>query len=288
MKLRLQLIFALSVSAVTFASALPTFAQDERGTPSWGKSAYGQSFFAELQRIFGRFRDADLRRVFEAAKPVRCSDLVSDTGEWRDVAFFNEYRKFGDWYRTSLDEVKDDPAVYVFKGTCAEEQSHVEVTTEFPVEQSFKEYGRGRIRFHDIHLITNPPVVAHVDNRTGAYTFDLPYLFRVSHKDTYPLYALNAPTLSDRYAPEVTNRWECKAVADENVTYQFLICHDTLVWRDAEAGSRNSGGSYGSSAFSILSDGKQASSAVKLTFGESLQVERKSEYAHSSDQLGVW
>jgi hypothetical protein len=90
-----------------------------------------------------------------------------------------------------------------------------------------------------------------------------------------------APTSSDE-------RRECKAVADENVTYQFLICHDTLVWRDAEAGSRNSGGSYGSSAFSILSDGKQASSAVKLTFGESLQIEHKSEYAHSSDQFVVW
>jgi hypothetical protein len=95
---------------------------------------------------------------------------------------FNEYRKFGDWYRTSPNEVRDDPAVYRFRETCSEQQSHVEVTTEFPVEQSFRDYRRGRIRLRDIRLITNPPVVARVDNHTGAYTFDLPYLFRVRKK----------------------------------------------------------------------------------------------------------
>jgi hypothetical protein len=260
MKLKVQLILASSIFAVTIVSAPAAYAQSE----------FGQSFFTELHRIFGRFHDTDLRRVFDSAKPVRCSDLVSDTGEWRDVAFFNEYRRFGDWYRASLDEVKGDPAAYTFKGLCSDERSRVEVTTTFPVEQSFEEYRRGGRRFRDIRLIVNPPVLAHVDNLTGAYTFDLPYLFRVSHKGRYPLYALNAPTPSDQYAPEVTNHWECKSVSDENVTYRFLICHDTLVWRHQETGNHN-GGAYGSSAFSILSDGRQAFSTVRLAFDESAQ-----------------
>jgi hypothetical protein len=258
MKLNFKLILVSSVFAASGVSAPAAYAQ----------SAFSQGFFTELHRIFGRFHDADLQRVFDSAKPARCSDLVSDTGEWRDVAFFNEYRKFGDWYRTTLDEVKGDPTAYMFKGTCSGERSRVEVTTAFPVEQSFDDYRHRRIRFRDIRMIVNPPVVAHVDRATGAYTFDLPYLFRVSHKGGYPLYALNAPTLSDRYAPEVTNHWECKAVTAESVTYQFLICHDTLVWRDDEAGKQNSVRSYGSSAFSILSDGKQAFSAVRLAFDE--------------------
>jgi hypothetical protein len=64
-----------------------TYAEGEREIPSLKTGPFGQSFFTKLPRIFGQFRDADLRRIFDAAKPVRCSDLVSDTGEWRDVAF---------------------------------------------------------------------------------------------------------------------------------------------------------------------------------------------------------
>jgi hypothetical protein len=29
-----------------------------------------------LRTIFGRFRDADLKRAFETARPIQCSDLV--------------------------------------------------------------------------------------------------------------------------------------------------------------------------------------------------------------------
>ena len=268
MRLRLQPTFALSVLALILASESTAYGQRERRIPSPSKSAFGQSFFTELQRIFGQLHEADLQRAFDAAKPVRCSDLISGTGEWLDVAFFNEHRRFAAWYRTSLEEVRSDPTRYIFKGTCAEEQPAVEVTTEFPVDQSVKDYFAGRIRFPDIRLIINAPVTAHVDSRTGAIIFDLPYLFRVSNKDAHPLDALNAPNLSDRYAPEVAVHWECKSVSDRGVTYQFLICHDTLVFRQEKAGSRNRGGLHGSSAFSILSDGKQAFSAVKLAFGE--------------------
>src|SRR6516165_6725502 len=79
---------------------------------------YGAKFFDQLQRIFGRFRDSELKRVFDSAGPIQCSELATDKGEWREVAFFNENRKLGDWYRERLDEVRGDLAVYIFKGAC--------------------------------------------------------------------------------------------------------------------------------------------------------------------------
>src|SRR5262245_58528326 len=70
----------------------------------------GGRFFNQLQKVFGRFRDSDFQRVFELARPIECSELVTENGEWREVAFFNENRTLGGWYRTSLREVKNDLA----------------------------------------------------------------------------------------------------------------------------------------------------------------------------------
>src|SRR5579862_1346257 len=106
----------LSLLVVTVAR-IDAYAQQGRETPT-SQHEYGTRFFDQLGRIFGRFRDADLRQVFQAARPIQCSDLVMGTGEWRAVAFFNENRKLGDWYRKSIDEVKHDLAVYSFKGSC--------------------------------------------------------------------------------------------------------------------------------------------------------------------------
>src|SRR5262249_10095267 len=81
-----------------------------------------------------------------------------------------------------------------------------------------------------------------------------------------PIYTLNPRRLSDRYATDVMNRWECKLVSAEDVTYQFLICHTTLVPRNTAPGTGRTV-PFGASAYSILSDGKEASSNVKLMFG---------------------
>jgi hypothetical protein len=259
MRLQLKRIFASTTIMLALMSAT-------------AGSAYAQhsTFLDQLRKIFGRFRDSDLRQVFDTAKPVVCSDLVSGSGEWREVAFFNEYRPFGDWHRTSLDEVRRDLAAYVFQGTCTGWDSAVHVTTQFPVEESIKAYEDRKIHRRDIAIHVNAPVRASFDSQTGAYTFDLPYLFRISDRDTVPLYALNARTPSDRYATDVTNRWECKLIADNELTYQFLICHTRLVFNDSE--SENHGSAlFGTSAFSVLSDGREASSSVKLTFGEAPQ-----------------
>jgi hypothetical protein len=254
MKWQLQLAFTSILLLFTAAFAGP----QEPDT--------GRNFVYQLQRVFGRFNNADLHRVFDSASPLLCSELAGGTGEWREVAFFNEYRQFGDWYRTSLEEVKADLAVYVFNGPCTGQMSPVQVTTRFPVEESLQAYRDGKIRFREIDVKNNAPVSARFDMSTGAYRFDLPYLFRVSDGDQTHLYTLSARRLLDRYAAEVTNRWECKSIADADVTYNFLICRTTVVLHDGSAGSPPP---YGTVAFSILSDGKEASAAVTLTFGTS-------------------
>lgn len=56
-------------------------------------------------------------------------------------------------------------------------------------------------------------------------------------------------------------------MADDEVTYQFLICLTRLVFREAGV-TTAAGAPLGTSAFSILSDGKEALSSVKLTFSD--------------------
>jgi hypothetical protein len=270
--------------AFALCAGLSALAQREREIPPLDTSDYGGKFFDQLRSIFGRFRDADLRRVFERARPIQCSDLVTDQGEWREVAFFNENRKLGDWYRTSIDEVRSDLAVYIFKGGCGGQRASVQVTTEFPVEESYNAYRDGRIRFRNIDVNVNAPVTARFDSQSQAYVFDLPYLFRVRRADGDQVYTLNPRTLSDRYVPGLTNRWECKSVVAEDVTYQFLICNTTLVRTNAPAGNRNSAPSFGASGYSILSDGKEASSSVKLTYGDETSPKVETAETHPVEQ----
>ncbi|HEY2380626.1 MAG TPA: hypothetical protein VGK48_05530 [Terriglobia bacterium] len=238
---------------------------DPSTEPSRGD--YSAKFFDDLQKIFGRFRDSDLKRVFDAAQPVQCSDLITDKGEWREVAFFNENRKLGDWYHKTLDEVKADLSVYIFKGACGGQRAALRVTTEFPVGESIERAEAGKIRFDQIDVNLNAPASVIFDPQSRAYTFDLPYLFHVRSETGDMVYTLQARTYDDRYDPTVTNHWDCKAVKADDVTYQFLICHNTLVPRDARERYEDKG-SFGSSAYSILSDGKEASSSVHLSFGD--------------------
>src|SRR5262245_13715211 len=212
-------------------AAPEAYALSERDSPA-SHEEYGAKFFEELHSICGRFRDADLKRVFQSAHAIQCSDLVTDRGEWRQVAFFNENRKLGDWYRSSLDEVKSDLAAYVFKGGCGGQHASVQVTTKFPVDESISAYQQGRISFRQIDISVNSPVTASYESQTQAYVFDLPYLFKVTDNNGNPIYTLNPRRLSDRYATDVTNRWECKSVTADDVTYEFLICHTTLIPRN--------------------------------------------------------
>ena len=228
---------------------------------------YDRKFFDQLRIVFGRFRDADLQDAFQAAGAIECSELITDKGEWRELAFFNEDRKLGDWYRRSIDEVKIDPAVYIFQGPCSGDRGAVQLTTKFPVDESVEAYKRGRIPFEQIALNVNKTVSAAFDSRTQAYTFDLPYLFLISRQGDLSVYSLYPPRLADRYryATEVTDRWDCKSVKADDVTYRFLICRTRTISLESGARSRLP---FGASAYIILSDGKEASSSVKLVFAD--------------------
>src|SRR5215831_11398086 len=186
---------------------------------------YDRRFFVQLRTIFGRFRNTDLDRAFDKAQSIQCSELVNEEAEWRTVAFFNEKRELGDWYRKSLEEVKNDPSVFVFKGVCRGEHGPVQLTTKFPVTESVDAYDQGRIALDEVEVNVNAPVRASYDLSTKAYTFDLPFLFLIGQQDNQEIYSLDPPRIvgRDRYAPDVTDHWDCKSVVAENVTYQFLI-----------------------------------------------------------------
>ncbi len=279
----------LKVSRLLFVvvgllGASSIYAQREQEIRPSEESLYGRRFFVQLRGVFGRFRDSDLQRVFEKAQPIQCSELVNDKGEWRTVAFFNEKRQLGDWYRSNFEEVKSDLAVFVFKGVCRAERGPVQLTTKFPVTESVEAYNRGRIDLEEVVVNVNTAVGASFDVQTQAYTFDLLYLFLVSRQDSENLYSLEPPRLAERarYATDVISHWDCKSVIAEAVTYQFLICRTTTVPRKPAARSRGQAETFGASAYMILSDGKEASSSVKLTFDDANDAKHIVEDASAS------
>jgi hypothetical protein len=263
MKLAPVMSFSLLIAAVVMGGN--AYGQREREVPPRQGGDYGAEFFDQLRRMFGRFREADLHHVFQMARPVQCSELVADKGVWQDVAFFSGKQKFGNWYRTDLDEVKNDFAVYVFTGDCRTERATLQVTTKVPVDENTGTNRDGRNHFQEIQVKVNAPVSASFNSDSKAYTFELPYLFRGTDQNGDDVYTFNPRHLSDRYVNHVLSRWECKAVTEEYVTYRFLICHTMLFGYepvDIKPDRRDKPTySFGASTYSILSDGKEASSA---------------------------
>jgi hypothetical protein len=254
--------------------SVPAFvhAQRERQIKPPDESAYGSKFFDQLHSIFGIFRDADLQRAFQTAQPIQCSELVIGKGEWRTVAFFNEDRSLGEWCRDSLEEVKSDLSVYIFKGPCNGEQGPVQATTEFPVGASVDAFNEKKIGLDQVDVNVNAPVSVVFDPRTQAYAFELPYLFLTGRRSSGNVYSLIAPRPEDSYASDVTNRWECKMVKSNDVTYRFLICRTAIVARNMAVRKQNRDLSFGASAYFILSDGIEAQTSVSLSFGDGSRV----------------
>src|SRR5215475_7071588 len=268
---------SLLITVIAF-SAVYARGQRERVIPRPAEDSqqYGRRFFTQLRAVFGRFRDADLQRVFDTAQPIQCSELVNEPGEWRTVAFFNEKRELGDWYRSNFDEVRNDLSVYVFKGVCRGEHGPVQLTTKFPVSESVDAYEHGTIPLEKVEVNVNAPVSAFYDPRGQAYTFDLPYLFLIRHQEDESLYSLQPPRLVDRerYATDVVDHWECKSVSDDAVTYQFLICRSSTLPRNTGLRNQNRTPAFGASAYFILSDDREASSSVKLSFNDASDASR--------------
>ncbi|MBZ5498459.1 MAG: hypothetical protein LAP85_18830 [Acidobacteriia bacterium] len=236
--------------------------------PPPDESAYGSKFFDQLHSIFGIFRNEDLQRVFQRAQPIQCSELVASKGQWKTVAFFNEDRSLGEWCRNTIEEVKADLSVYTFSGSCNGEQGAVQVTTEFPVGASIELYNEAKIGLDQIDVNVNAPVNATFDPGTQAYIFELPYLFLTGQRSSGNIYSLVAPRTEDRYATDVTSRWECKIVKSDDLTYRFLICRTATVPRNPAVRNQKRELSFGASAYFILSDGMEAQTSVHLSFGD--------------------
>jgi len=257
---------------IIISATLTLSAQRERqiAPPDDGGGAFGTKFFDQLRSIFGKFRDDDLSRVFQLAEPTRCSELVTGKGEWREVAFFNEKRSLGDWYRESLDEVRSDLSVYIFRGSCRAEHDPIQLTTKFPVSESEKAYFEGKTGLDQVDVNVNAPVAVSYDMRSGAYTFNLPYLYLISQNGPEGIYSLKPEHFGDKYATNITNSWECKSAASRDITYRFLICRTSTTDRVSYGRNQNrSAPAYGANAYFILSDGSEARSTVTMTFGDS-------------------
>jgi hypothetical protein len=263
----------LSLALLLACGLLP--AQQAQQEESGEESRYGSKFFDQLHIIFGRFHDSDLQRVFQEAQRIQCSELVAGKGEWRPVAFFNEDRALGDWYRKSLEEVKANLEVYTFKGECRGNEGTVEVTTEFPTDESIKEYNQQQIKLSQVDITVNDPAKAVLNPKTMAYTFDLPYLFYRSQKASIKNYSFIAPDRNAAYTTDVSSRWECKAVSSKDVTYRFLICRTAIIPLGAMARNKKWEPSFGSSAFFILSDGIETHVSMKLIVGDGASSSEK-------------
>jgi hypothetical protein len=260
--------------AVLLAVTIPALGQRDRQSES--------AFFEQLRSLFGRFQDADLRRAFRDARPIRCSELTSDGGEWRPVAFFNEDRKVGAWYHRSLAEVNGDLSVYTFKGECTKDQDSVQVVTTFPVKDSLDRYYDGRIPLKNVDMTVNPPVTAAYNSRSQSYRFELPYLYSVRGA-TYSLFASRK---GDRHVTNVSNHWECKSVSGNDVTFQFLICETATLPRNLTLGNEGEQ-SFGTYAYFILSDGKEAKTSFKISFGAPGNEADEPEPAPATDRRAL-
>ena len=135
------------------------------------------------------------------------------------MLFFNEKRELGDWYRSNLDEVKHDLAVFAFSGVCRGENGPVQLTTKFPVTGKRSGlHSATNWLSNRVEVNVNAPVRASFDSRSSAYSFDLPYLFLIKQDEGGgDLYSLDPPRLADRqrYATDVIDHWDCKSVTGE-------------------------------------------------------------------------
>ena len=245
---------------------VPAQSQQDKG--DFGREAngdFGRKFFEDLRSLFGRLQRSELDGAFRRANGIHCSDLAGQMAEWKEVAFLNDDRKLGDWHYDNLEDVKSDLVAFVFSGTCRGDASPLRVATSYPVTESLQQYQQGKIKFSQVVINDNDPVGVTFDSTSGAYTFQLPYVYAERKNGADSVYTLTPPRTSSTPENDVAIEFRCKAINDADLTYRFLLCRSRVVNRDGRY--REDTPSLGSAAYYILSDGKEASSSVKLDFG---------------------
>ena len=247
-----------------------SFAQIRRQVPAPSPQSggdFGSKFFDDLRSLFGRLQQAELERAFQRAKPIRCSDLAGQAGEWKEVAFLNDDRRLGEWHYDNLDDVKKDLVAFIFSGNCRGDQGSLRVATSYPVTESVEQFQQGKIKFSQIVINDNDPVSVTFDVPSRAYTFQLPYVYSERQNGTDAVYTLTPPRTTSSPEPGIAIEFRCKAISDSDLTYRFLLCRSLLVNRESRYQQQTVRPSAGSAAYYILSDGKEASASVKLDFG---------------------
>jgi hypothetical protein len=227
------------------------------------QDAFDTKFFDNLTTLFGRLQQSELDTAFQDTKAVRCADLLD--AEWKEVAFLNDDRSIAAWHYQAIGEVRDDLVRYVFSGTCPDNRSPLKLTTAYPVRESLEQVIAGKIPFAKVVVRENKSVKASFDRSTNSYKFQLPFLYLEKKLVGQSIYTLLPPTAASRPAADTAEEFRCKGVTDGDLIYRFLLCRTRLFATKGPPVNWN----MGSFAYYILSDGKEASSSVKLTFGDS-------------------
>ena len=114
----------------------------------------------------------------------------------------------------------------------------------------------------------NESVKASFDRSTNSYNFRLPFLYlehSLSALSFDTLYTLMPPTAASKPVSDTAEEFQCKGVTDGELIYRFLLCRTKVF----DTKGRPVNWEKGSFAYYILSDGKEASSSVRLTFRDS-------------------
>jgi hypothetical protein len=251
---------------------------------------FGKKFLDDLQTLFGRLEVSELDHAFREAKPIRCSDLIGRTGEWKNVGFLNDNRNLAAWHHEDIDSVKNDPVRYVFSGMCTTEQAPLRLATRYPVKESYDQFRKGSIPFSKVVLRDNPPVSVFFDRPTNSYTFQLPFLYAEGATRAETTYTFTPPTAGSRVEVGLAAEFRCKAINDVDLTYRFLLCRTAFVNLNAANPKERIPNTPNSWAYYIFSDGREASSTVNLSFKEMPTVPKPPEPqsdaptpAHSAD-----
>src|SRR5262249_594736 len=145
-------------------------------------------------------------------------------------------------------------------GVCRGDRGPVRVATSYPITDT--------MRTRSLQMRDNDPVSVIFDPPSDSYIFQLPYLYLSGRDEQGSLYTLFPPTAMSRPEKDVAEEFRCKTLSDADLTYRFLLCRTRLVDRDAQMQRLKSAKQpLGNAAYYILSDGKEAGSTVKLTFG---------------------
>jgi hypothetical protein len=267
--------------AILLVLGISSIAATAQGVQQPGE--YDARFFQVLKTLFDDFSTSDLQRTFQSAPAVKCSELV---GEWRPAAFFNDDRNLERWFHKTFGDVQAELARYRFQGRCETESAKVDVTTRFPVRESVDAYNSRKIEFARIAYQVNAPVPASFDSKAKTYSFDLPYLYLLGRRNGADQYSLVPPQGSSKPTPDVTNQWNCKAVKPVSATYRFLLCRTMILPRNASVRSQVEAVA-GTSAYVVLSDGKEAVATFTMSVGDGPAPTTSSNTLSKLVELGV-